>query len=491
MRKSILILLAALFYATGFAQSKSSLQKPNIIIIFMDDLGYGDLEDYGAAGYKTPNLTRLADNGIRFTSFYTPQATCTASRSALLTGCYPNRIGMYGALGPNAGLGLNPDETTIAEMLKTAGYATGMIGKWHLGNEPEFLPTKQGFDEYFGLPYSNDMWPVGYDGRPLPPEHPKAKRYPVLPLLQLTAKQQVPDTAVFIRTLDDQAKLTTLYTEKAVNFIHKNKQKPFFLYLAHSMTHVPIAVSPKFKNKSEQGLFGDVMMEVDWSVQQIVKTLKEQDLDENTLIIFTADNGPWLNYGNHNGNTAGLREGKGTSWEGGTRVPCIMSWPKLIPKGFVNNKLASTMDIFPTLAAITGAKLPEHKIDGVNILPLLKNEDASPRKSLYYYYNKNDLEAVRQGHWKLVFPHKYRSYENVMPGNEGYPGPYAKGTLDSLALYDLRRDPGERYNVVEAYPEIVSELQELAEKAREDLGDNLTGREGKNRRPIGSIKSDE
>jgi len=455
----------------------------------MDDMGYGDLESYGAIEYKTPNLTQLAVNGTRFTNFYTPQATCTASRAALLTGSYPNRINMYGAFSPNAGIGLNSEETTIAEMLKTVGYSTGMIGKWHLGNEPEFLPTKQGFDEYLGLPYSNDMWPVDYDGSPVPPEHPKFKIYPTLPLLQIKIGQNIPDTVMKIKTLDDQAKLTTLYTEKAVSFIKSHKEDPFFLYLAHSMTHVPIAVSSKFKGKSEQGLYGDVMMEIDWSVQQIVETLKEQGIEQNTLIIFTSDNGPWLNYGNHNGSTSGLREGKGTSWEGGTRMPCIMSWPNVIEKGMVNNKLSSTIDILPTLAAITGAKLPDHQIDGINLLPLLQGKDVNPRTTFYYYYNNNDLEAVRIGHWKLIFPHHYRSYEDVMPGNDGYPGPYKKGLQDTLALYDLRRDPGERYNVIEMHPEIVTDLQKLAQKARKDLGDNLTGEAGENRRPIGELQN--
>lgn len=486
MNRVLIIFLFSFFCATGFAQKKPT--KPNVIIVFMDDMGYGDLECYGATGYRTPNLNRLATNGIRFTNFHTPQATCTASRAALLTGTYPNRMNMYGAFSPNAGVGLHPNEVTLAEMLKTVGYTTAMIGKWHLGNEPEFLPTKQGFDEYLGLPYSNDMWPVDYDGTPVPQTHRKYKIYPTLPLLYITREQNVPDTVMKVTTLHDQAKLTTVYTEKAVSFIKAHHREPFFLYLAHSMTHVPIAVSSKFKGKSEQGLFGDVVMEIDWSVQQIVETLEEQGIAENTLIVFTSDNGPWLNYGNHNGSTAGLREGKGTSWEGGTSVPAIMSWPAVIPKGQVNNKLSSTIDILPTLAEITGAQLPDHKIDGVSILSLLKGEDTNPRTTFYYYYNRNDLEAVRRGHWKLVFPHNYRSYEGVLPGNDGYPGSYRQGVQDSLALYDLRRDPGERYNVIEQNPTAVRDLQELAEQARRDLGDNLTQRVGENRRPLGEIQ---
>jgi len=486
MKQFVIVSILCFFCAAGVAQKKQT--KPNVIIVFMDDMGYGDLECYGATGYRTPNLNQLAMNGIRFTNFHTPQATCTASRAALLTGTYPNRMNMYGAFSPNAGVGLHSNEVTLAEMLKTVGYATAMIGKWHLGNEPEFLPTKQGFDEYLGLPYSNDMWPVDYDGTPVPESHRKYKIYPTLPLLQITRDENMPDTVMKVTTLDDQAKLTTLYTEKAVSFIKAHKKKPFFLYLAHSMTHVPIAASPKFKGKSEQGLFGDVMMEIDWSIQQIVKALEEQGIAKNTLIVFTSDNGPWLNYGNHNGSTAGLREGKGTSWEGGTSVPAILSWPAVIPKGQVNNKLSSTIDILPTLAEVTGAKLPDHKIDGVSILSLLKGEDTNPRTTFYYYYNRNDLEAVRMGHWKLVFPHNYRSYEGVLPGNDGYPGPYNQGVQDSLALYDLRRDPGERYNVIEQNPNVLRDLQELAEQARRDLGDNLTERIGENRRPIGKIQ---
>lgn len=461
---------------------------PNIIIIFMDDMGYGDPGCYGALDYQTPNIDRLAAEGLRFTNFYVPQATCTASRAALLTGCYPNRISVPGVFRPNHGAGLNPAEETIAEMLKARGYATGMIGKWHLGNERQFLPDRQGFGEYYGLPYSNDMWPVDYEGKPALPGTVKAK-YEPLPLLKIDKENGSADTAMIIRDLHDMDKITTLYTERAVNFIRKNKKQPFFLYFAHSMTHVPLGVSSKFRGKSKQGLFGDVMMEVDWSVGQVMHTLKDLKLADNTLVIFTSDNGPWLNFGNHAGSTAGLREGKGTSWEGGTHVPCIMRWPGVISQGRVTNALSTTMDILPLLATVTGSALPSKKIDGVNILPVLKDEkNAEPRKTLYYYYNRNDLEAVRKGNWKLVFPHQYRSYEGVLPGNDGKAGPYKKGEQTEPALYDLRRDPGERYDVKEVYPEIVKELEILAEEARKDLGDNLKGRKGENVRPVGLLK---
>ncbi len=455
---------------------------PNIILIFMDDLGYGDLSCYGALQYRTPHLDKLASEGVRFTNFLAAQAVCSASRAALMTGCYPNRVGISGALFPNAKVGLNPDETTIAELLKEKGYATGMFGKWHLGDRPEFLPIRQGFDEYVGLPYSNDMWPVGYDGKPTADTN-RRKRNPFLPLLHNS------DTLQEIKTLDDQAKLTGIYTDRAVSFIKKHKKEPFFVYLPHSMPHVPIAASAKFKGKSKQGTYGDVLMEIDWSVGEIMKTLKENGLDKNTVVIFTSDNGPWLNFGNHAGSSGGLREGKGTSFEGGQRVPCIVRWNGVTPAGTVCNKLTSTIDLLPTIANICGTKLPEKKIDGVDILPLLKGDmEATPRKYFYYYYRRNNLEAVRRDDWKLVLPHEGRSYEGQVPGNDGFPGKAPENHPFSLALYDLRRDPAERYDVKEVYPEILAELQKVAEEAREDLGDDITKRTGKNVRLSGVIK---
>ncbi|MGD9558220.1 MAG: sulfatase [Mangrovibacterium sp.] len=458
-------------------------RQPNIVLIYIDDMGYGDLSCFGATQYKTPNLDRMASQGMRFTNFYVSQAVCSASRAGLLTGCYSNRVGITGALMPTAKIGLNPAEETIAEVLKKQKYRTAAIGKWHLGHHREFLPLQQGFDEYTGLPYSNDMWPVFYDGtRNVAQAYSRKLAYPELPLIKGNDKVRE------LKTLDDQSELTTLYTETAVDFIKRNKSNPFFLYLAHSMCHVPLAVSDKFKGKSEQGLLGDVLMEIDWSVGEILKTLEQTGLSGNTLVIFASDNGPWLNFGNHAGSTGGLRQGKGTSFEGGQRVPCLMKWPGVIPEGVICNKLAATIDILPTLAAITGAPLPEKQIDGVNILPLMKGDSgAEPRQYLYYYYQKNSLEAVRKGNWKLVLPHKYRSYEGVMPGKDGYPGEYAQAET-TLALYDMRRDPGERYDVKEFYPEVVEELMKLVEQAREDLGDDLTGRPGKNRREPGKTE---
>jgi len=476
------------FFLIGFlligcwsCNSTSDRTRPNVVIIFIDDQGYGDIGSFGAIGTHTPNLDRMASEGMRFTDFYAAQAVCSASRAGLLTGCYPNRIGIHGALMPWSTVGLSNQEITIAQLLKQQGYATGMVGKWHLGRQQKFLPLQHGFDEYLGLPYSNDMWPVDFDGSPVTSDSPKPwkSKYPPLPLIDGNKKVSE------IRTLEDQGTLTTRYTERAVDFIKRNKNHPFFLYVAHSMAHVPLGVSDKFKGKSEQGMYGDVTMELDWSVGEILNTLKENDIENNTLVIYTSDNGPWLNFGNWAGSTGGLREGKGTSWEGGQKEPTIMKWPGVIPEGTICNKLASAIDILPTLATITGAPLPTHKIDGINILSLMKGiSGANPRNHFYYYYQRNSLEAVRKGNWKLVLPHHFRSYEGVLPGKDGFPGPYSKGFTDTT-LYNLRRDPGERYDVHKTHPLIVKDILQLVEQARDDLGDDLTNRTGKNVRKPG------
>ena len=482
LQKSLLLGLATSpFYTSGATIEKP--QTPNIILIFIDDLGYGDLSCYGASQYKTPNLDKMAAQGIRFTSFLSAQAVCSASRAGIMTGCYPNRVGISGALMPDAKIGLNPSEETIAEVVKKQNYKTCAIGKWHLGHQREFLPLQQGFDEYLGLPYSNDMWPVNFDGKPAASGTNKAS-YPVLSLIENNDKIKE------IKTLEDQAQLTTIYTEKAVRFITENKDHPFFIYLAHSMTHIPLAVSSKFKGKSEQGLFGDVMMEIDWSVGEIMKALEKNWLDKNTLVIFTSDNGPWLNFGNHAGSTGGLREGKGNSFEGGQREPCLMWWPGQISPGTICNKLAGTIDLLPTIAAITNATLSEKKIDGVNILPLLLgDENANPRETFLYYYRKNSLEAVRKGNWKLVFAHPGRTYVGFKPGFDGFPGQTNENFPFQEGLYDLRRDPGERYDVKEYYPEIVAELKKIADKARIDLGDDIQQMPGQNRREPGKVEN--
>ncbi|MEO2067519.1 MAG: sulfatase-like hydrolase/transferase, partial [Flavobacteriaceae bacterium] len=334
-------LLASIMLCYNCSNNNAHKQAdPNIVIVLLDDMGYGDIESFGAINYSTPNINRLADDGMLFTNFYSAQAVCSASRAGLLTGTYPNRIGINGALSPRSKTGLHSKEKTIAEILKEKNYKTAVIGKWHLGYQKEFLPLNHGFDYYYGIPYSNDMWPVDFDGNPInDPNNYKKKAYPELPIIENY------DKVAEVKTLDDQAKITTSYTEKSVDFINRNAKKPFFLYLPHSMPHVPIAASNKFKGKSNQGLYGDVMMELDWSLGQIVKALEENHILENTMIIFTSDNGPWLNFGNHAGNTGGLREGKGTVFEGGQRVPTIISWPRVVKKSTISNSLAASIDI--------------------------------------------------------------------------------------------------------------------------------------------------
>ena len=474
----------ALFGGTSHKISEVyAATPPNIILVLMDDMGYGDLACYGATQYTTPNIDRLAMQGMRFTQYYAPQAVSSASRAGLLTGCYPNRIGITGALMPSAKIGLNPKEETMAEILKANGYHTMAIGKWHVGHQKPFLPLQNGFDEFFGLPYSNDMWPVNYDGKPvISKDSTKSKtNVPILPLM--AGNEKIGE----ICTLEDQAKLTTMYTEHAVKFIEENKKRPFFLYLAHSMVHVPLGVSEKFRGKSKAGKFGDVMMEVDWSVGEVMHTLKKNGLENNTIVIFTSDNGPWLMFGNHAGSAGGLREGKSTSWEGGQRVPFLVKWPGTVPAGTISNQLACGIDLLPTLAAATGAALPVKKIDGINILSVFKGQDnVSPRRYLYYYFKQNSLEAIQKDNFKLVFPHEFHSYA-LMPGKDGWPGKSVSDSVKTTELYDLRRDPGERYNVISLYPEVVKELQMQADEARQDLGDDLNNMPGNNRRQPGRL----
>ena len=475
-----LILLVLL----SFGCKPEKQRPPNIVIIFIDDMGYADVGCFGATDYQTPNIDQLAREGMMFTNFYASQAVCSASRASLLTGCYAERVGISGALMPWSNVGLNSDETTIAEMLKEENYATAIFGKWHLGHQEQFLPLQHGFDEYTGLPYSNDMWPVDYDGTPINGSGKRKSNYPPLPLFN---GNEIIDT---IANLDDQARLTALYTHKAVQFIRHHKNEAFFLYMPHSMVHVPIAVSDKFKGKSGKGLFADVMMEVDGSVGKIIKTLKENNLDENTLVIFTSDNGPWLNYGNHAGSAYPLREGKGTMWEGGPRVSTIMKWPGKIKAGSKCDRIASTIDILPTLSEITGAPLPTKKIDGVSILPLLEGEkDANPRNVFYYYYGKR-LIAVRKNKWKLVFPHTGRSYRNMKPGQDGYPGPTGTFTVKEPELYDLEKDIGETTDLGMQYPDVVEELKRIGDSARNDLGDKLRNIKGKGVRKPGRIRQE-
>jgi arylsulfatase A len=461
---SRLAAVLSLVPVVALAADPKAERPPNVVIVFADDLGYGDLGCYGAKGYTTPNLDRMAKEGVRFTDFYAAQAVCSASRTALLTGCYPNRVGILGALGPASKVGIHKDEKTIADVLKTKGYATAAFGKWHLGHHPQFLPTRHGFDEYYGLPYSNDMWP----------KHPTAK-FPDLPLI---------DGEKTIALNPDQTQLTTAYTERAVKFIGTNKDRPFFLYIAHNMPHVPLFVSDKFKGKSEGGLFGDVLMEIDWSVGQILDALKTNGLDEKTLVIFTSDNGPWLSYLDHAGSAGPLREGKGTSWDGGVRVPCVMRWPNRIPPGTVCREPAMTIDVLPTLAKLAGAELPKHPIDGLDVWALASGQAGakSPHEALYFYWGQQ-LEAVRSGKWKLHFPHPYRTLAGK-PGGGGQPTAYVQAKTE-LALYDLEADIGEKTDVAARNPDVVERLKKLADRAREELGDMATKQVGRGVRPAG------
>ena len=438
---------------------------PNIILIYADDLGYADVGVFGAKGFETPNIDRLANNGIQFKDYYSAAPTCTPSRAALLTGCYSVRVGLPFVVGPKGpdwtkgkdNIGLSSEETTIASMLKQKEYVTGCVGKWHLGDMKEFLPTRHGFDYFFGLPYSHDM---------IKENDPK---WPDLPLIE---------NEIVVELNPDLSQLTKRYTEKTLSFIDKNKEQPFFLYLAHSMPHVPLFASEKFKGKSERGLYGDVVEEIDWSVGEIVKKLKEQNLYEDTIIIYTSDNGPWLIYGNHSGSAGNLREGKFTTFEGGQREPCIISWPRKIPKRVVSDKTFSAIDFLPTIAAITGSKLPDKKIDGKSALSLWENEPAAqnPHEALYYYA-EYDLQAVRWKNWKLHFHHNYDSVK--VPGKDGKQGISITKTID-ISLFDLTNDPEEKINLAVKHPDIVEKMTDMAKKFDEELK--------RDARPCGIVK---
>lgn len=478
--KRLLLLIGMLTSGLSMNAQDKKANRPNVIIINMDDMGYGDTEPYGMTGIPTPNFNRAAREGMRLTHFNAAQAVCSPSRAALLTGCYPNRLSLANALSPEAKIALNTSEETIASLLKKAGYKTGMLGKWHLGSKAPYLPTHFGFDSFYGLPYSHDMWPVGYDGKALDSSTYRG-RYPRLPILEGDK------VVAYNDNLEDQGKLTGTLTKKAVDFISIHQKEPFFLYLAQPMPHVPLAASAAFKGKSEQGLFGDVVMELDWSVGQIMKRLDDLKLSENTILIITSDNGPWLNYGDHAGSSGGLREGKGTAWDGGTRVPCIIRWPGKIAAGSVNSQLMVNIDLLPTIVSIAKASLPENKIDGMDFSALLTGKtNKGPREVFYYYYDVNNLKAVRYKNWKLVFPHSSRTYTVGVPGKNGYPGPQPDVPV-KMALYNLSHDPGEQYDVQAGYPEIVKKIEGYAEEARQDLGDDLTKRVGANRRPAGKV----
>lgn len=472
-------LITRLFLASllGSAAVVAAERLPNIVIIFTDDQGYADVGAFGGR-VATPHLDSLARDGVKFTNFHVAQAVCSASRAALLTGCYPNRLGIHGALGPSARHGLNAQETTLAELLKDRGYATGMAGKWHLGHHEEFLPHRHGFDESFGLPYSNDMWP----------RHPEAKAgtYPPLPLFE---SGRIADREI---TPEKMAALTARYTERTVAFIERHRDRPFFFYLAHTMPHVPLAVGERFRGKSASGTYGDVLMEIDWSVGEVLRALATHGLERDTLVIFTSDNGPWLSYGNHAGSAGALREGKGTAWEGGARVPCLMRWPGRLPAGATSDAFLMTIDLLPTLAARVGARLPAQPIDGRDVWPLLARQPGAtnPHDGYGFWYANNELQAVASGdgHWKLVLPHRYRTLQGRPGGRDGAPAQYEHASVTAPQLFDLRADVGETTDVSATQPEIVRRLLAFADQCRDELGDSLTGRTGRAAREPGRLQ---
>jgi len=439
--------LASPHFLLAAPEDSSAARPPSFIIIFADDLGYQDLGCFGSPLIKTPCLDRMAAEGMKFTDFHVAAPVCTPSRAALMTGCYAQRVGLPNVLFPDAKIGINADEISIPELLKTRGYATACVGKWHLGHLPPFLPTRHGFDSYFGIPYSNDMRPT--------------------PLMR--DEKVVEESAI-------QETLTERYTEEALRFITENRNRPFFLYLAHTMPHVPLHVSERFKGKSKRGLYGDVVECIDWSTGQILDTLRKLNLDGDTLIAFTSDNGPWLTRGEHGGSALPLRDGKGTTYEGGMRVPCIVRCTGKIPAGSVCSEMVTAMDFCPTFARLGGAKMPTDRIiDGKNIWPLMAGmKGAKGPHEAFFYYRSYGLEAVRSGKWKLILERSERRKET---DDRKIPE----------ALYDLHADIGETRDVSAEHPEVVKRLRGLAERCREDLGDSNQDRPGKNRRPAGRV----
>lgn len=449
---------------------------PNIVLIFADDLGYGDLGCYGEKRWKTPHIDSIAEQGVRFTDFHSSQPVCSASRASLLTGCYANRIGIHGALAPKSKNGIHDDEVLLSELLKSKGYKTCAVGKWHLGHHQKFLPLQHGFDRYLGLPYSNDMWPHGPVVKP--------GTFPELPLIR---GNEIIDNDV---DAADQAMLTQQYSDFAMEFLQDSKDSPFFLYFAHSFPHVPLYAGEAFRGKSRGGIYGDVLEEFDAVVGRILDFLKANHLDENTLVIFTSDNGPWLTYGDHAGTAGPLREGKGTVYEGGTRVPMVAKWPGHIPAGCIQDETAMTIDILPTIARITQAPLPNHPIDGLDILDLLscKTGAKCPHDVFYHYYRQGELQAIRSGPWKLILPHDAYCIVPDQPGSGGKPGKSQTRKITEPELYDLRNDLAETTNLANDRPELLNQLLALAEKGRKELGDSLTKTSGSGVRPSGLIE---
>ncbi len=428
-------------------------KQPNFILINCDDLGWGDPGCYGHPRNATPNLDRMASEGIRFSDFYMASPVCSPSRGAMMTGCYPARISFDTFEGklvlfPGQGVGLSDQEKTIAGLLKDSGYATKIIGKWHCGDQPEFLPTRHGFDEYYGIPYSNDM------GRQVGGK----QSWPPLPLMREEA---------VIEPQPDQASITQRYTEEAVRYIRDNQDRPFFLYLAHMHVHLPHIVSERFIRDSRNGRYGAAVAAIDWSTGVIMAELKRLRLDESTLVVFTSDNGSRNDFGDSNGK---LRGTKNTTWEGGQRVPCIARWPGRIPSGGVCSEITTAMDFLPTFAALAGTLPPSDRIiDGKDIQRLLFGKpNARSGYEAFFYHHRGKLEAVRSGDWKL---HVLKDTEQI------------------LELYNLRDDIGETSNVASEHREIVEKLKAMLDGCRQDIGDRATGASGSNRRPIGTVEN--
>lgn len=430
-------------------QNNINGNKPNIIILMTDDQGYGDIHCYGNERLQTPNLDKMTNEGVRFTDFYAGASSSTPSRAALLTGRYAERTGLSRVVDDTASIGLNATEYTIADYLKQNGYATGMFGKWHLGCLPEHMPTRHGFMEFFGIPYSNDMWPF----------HPKPSHpYKAIPLYE---------NETVIEYNPNINNMTARLTERAVNFIDRHKDEPFFMYVPYTLPHVPLGVSDRFRGKSGQGLYGDVIMELDWSVGEIIKALEKNDITNNTLVIFTSDNGPWLTYGNHAGSNGGLREGKATTFEGGQRVPFIARMPGTIPANRVSNQFISALDLMPTILKLTNTEMPKmNRLDGQNVWDafLCKPIVHQP----FFFCNQGKVEAVRVGNWKLVLPHQYRIV--IEPGKDGRPGIQNNtGAEIELSLFDLKKDPSETTNIAGQYKEITKDLLQLADSLQNSL----------------------
>jgi arylsulfatase A-like enzyme len=491
MRSTVLLLtfVYQLLAATPCAAAPPAQpRRPNVVIILADDLGYGDVNCFTPARHRTPHLDRLAGRGLKLTSFYVSQAVCTASRASLLSGCYANRVGLEGALNPTSRTGINPDEELLPELLKSNGYATGIFGKWHLGHLPLFHPFRHGFDEYFGLPYPNDCSNT---------YHPVVRTFPPLPLF---------DGERVVAEEPDQSLFTRQVTTRSVDFINRHAQEPFFLYVAHIMPHVPIFASARFEGKSGTGRYGDVVEELDWSIGEIVKALETNSLTDNTLLFFSSDNGPFLSYGDHAGSAGPYRGGKLTCFEGGVRMPAIVSWPGTIPAGAESGEIITAMDLLPTIANLTGSRQPTREIDGRDVWPVLSGMAGakSPHKAFFYYADR-ELHAVRRGRWKLHLPHAYLEVDGL-PGTAGKPANFAnmkpealqlsglKGVASRhgyrieplpLSLFDLDSDPGETTNVAGRYPDLVGQLAELAAQARGPLGDSLVNLPGAAVRPRG------